>query len=311
MKKIYFLAVSLALGFSANAQITDGFESYPDGPYFGGHWSNWSGASSPDENIVVASDQFSSGAKSGYIGNNGTQDAILLMGTGRNSGTWTLEFDAYIDFGSGGYYNVQQKLADLGVTGNWGNQIYFGMIPEANNVMTPNPGVGRIQDFSDLYHEFTFDEETWFSVAHEINLDTGTIKFYIDGVEVPPSNGDPIAYPGGIGGFLEAADFYSAANFNSMYIDDVKFYEGPIMGVSDVTGATISVYPTVVKDNVNISAKSNITNVAVFNTAGQQVLKSNPNSVSTQVNMSALPAGVYIVKIQAGKETLTKKVVVK
>ncbi|HLV23176.1 MAG TPA: T9SS type A sorting domain-containing protein [Moheibacter sp.] len=310
MKKIYFLALSLMLGFGVNAQIlTDDFESYPLGPYFGGHWSNWSNTSGP-ENIIIADDQSTSGTQSGFIGSDGIQDPVLVLGL-RESGLWTVQFNMYIDFGSTGYFNIQQTIANMGVDGNWANQFYFGIEPIATPAVTP--GIGYVTG-TEFYYPFAYPEEQWFTVKLEVDLSAGTLKMYFDGelVELDPESPDGSIPYGGDQFMMEAMNFYSHSDFssNAYYLDDIVFVEGE-MGVADMTGAAISVYPTVVKDMVNISAKSNISDIAVFNTAGQQVLKSNPNSVSTQVNMTSLPAGVYIVKIQAGKETLTKKVVVK
>ena len=303
MKKIYFLALSLALGFSANAQIADDFESYPEGPYFGGHWSNWSGSSSANENIIISTAQAQSGTKSGLIGGNGIQDAILMLGN-QFSGIWTFEQSLYIPMGSSGYYNFQEDQV-IGADGIWGIETYFAYVapdfPDNNAFMVATDPATETAIY---LAGFDIPFDAWFTMTWVYDMNEGTVTVSMDGTEL--YSGDAYLESFQLGGL----DYFSADPSNQLYLDDISFQEG--MSVSDVTGSTISVYPTVVKDNVNISAKSNITNVAVFNTAGQQVLKSNPtNSVSTQINMSILPAGVYIVKIQAGKETLTKKVVVK
>jgi len=83
------------------------------------------------------------------------------------------------------------------------------------------------------------------------------------------------------------------------------------MGVSDVDRTSISVYPTVVNGSFNVSAKSNISEIAVFNTAGQQVMRIAPQSNSAQVTVNSLPSGVYVVKVMAGKEVKTSKIVIK
>lgn len=56
-------------------------------------------------------------------------------------------------------------------------------------------------------------------------------------------------------------------------------------------------YPNPVKDILNLSYKSAISNVRVVNLLGQEVLKSNFNANDVQVNMSSLSAGAYIVNI--------------
>lgn len=301
MKKIYFLALSLVIGFSANAQLTDNFDSYPLGPYFGGHWTTWSGASGA-ESIIIANDQASSGLQSGYIGNDGVQDAILMLGN-KNSGVWEYEMKLFIEFGLTGYFNFQEDQDPATTGGVWGLSFHFN--DQVNYEDYPDQGI--LYGGDDFFYPFDFPYDEWFTLNFVYDIDANTVVVTLDGTEV--YNGlaglDESPNAPQIGG----VDFFSIHANNSYYVDDVVFTDQ--MGVTDMTGSSISVYPTVVKDNVNISAKGNISNVAVFNTAGQQVLKANPNAQSTQVNMSTLPSGVYIVKIQAGNETLTKKVVVK
>lgn len=296
MKKIYFLAMSLVIGFSANAQLTENFDSYPLGPYFGGNWTTWSGASGA-ENIIIADDQASSGTQSGYIGGDGVQDAVLNFGNVTGT-VWTTQLKVYVDFGATGYFNFQD-VTPIGA-GSWGLQVHIN--DQENWPDNPDQIVVVANDAAVAFAApFTFEEWVTLTFVQDLTANTAIVKM----------NGEIIYEEAAdLEGTLGGMDFFSVSANNSMYIDDIVLVEGEL-GVSDMTGSTIAVYPTVVKDNVNISAKGNISNIAVFNTAGQQVLKSNPNAQSTQINMSALPSGVYIVKIQAGKETLTKKVVVK
>lgn len=308
MKKIYILGLAL-FGLSLNAQLTEGFENYPTGPYFGGHWTNWSGTSNA-ENLLIVDDQASEGTKSGYIGSDLVQDPVLNVGM-KTSGVWTYSMDIYIDFGSSGYYNAQHDLASLGTEGNWAYQAYIGIDPTQTGT-PPAPGMFYLATAGTAY-SFPYSEEQWFNVAIEHDIDNNLIRIYQDGELLSFGTGSDLpfgdnpAFQGKLSGF----NYYSAAATNSMYFDNIKFYQGPL-SVSDAAAtASISVYPTVATDLVNVSAKSNISEVSVFNTAGQQVLKVSPKGTSAQVNVSALPAGVYVVKAVVGKEVKTTKVVVK
>ena len=301
MKKIYFLALSLVLGFSANAQVTENFDSYPLGPYFGGNWTTWSGASGA-ENIIISNDQAASGTQSGYVGNDGVQDAVLMLGN-KSSGVWTYEMKMYIEFGLTGYFNFQEDQDPAATGGVWGLSFHFN--DQVNYADYPDQGI--LYGGDEFFYPFDFPYDQWFTLKYVYDIAANTVVVTLDGTEI--YNGLAGLDESPSAPQLGGVDFFSIHANNSYYVDDIVFSDS--MGVTDMTGSTISVYPTVVKDNVNISAKSNISDIAVFNTAGQQVMKANPNAQSTQVNMSALPSGVYIVKIQAGKETLTKKVVVK
>src|SRR5690606_20296611 len=107
----------------------------------------------------------------------------------------------------------------------------------------------------------------WFTMTFVYDMDEGTVAIDVDGTEI--YNGLSYLDSFQLGG----VDYYSADPTNQLYIDDVMFVEGELMGVSDVNRASVSVYPTVVNDAFNVTAKSNISEIAVFNTAGQQVMK--------------------------------------
>lgn len=303
MKKIYLTAMALSFGLFANAQLTDGFEDYPLGPYFGGHWTNWSMIDN-EENIRVSDDVASEGTQSGFIGGDGLQDAILNVGM-KTSGKWVYSMDMFIDFGSSGYFNAQHDLTKLGQSGNWAYEVYVGTTQDGDL----DPGKIYFVVGQNIF-SFDYTEEEWFNVAIQQDLATNKVKIYKDGDELTFSQEIPFGTNPNFQGKLNGFDFYSASSTNYMFIDNINFYEGEL-GVNDLSVSAISIYPTVVKDVLNVNAKSAISNIAVFNVAGQQVMKLNPNANSAQLNTSSLSKGVYMIKVQTGKETLTKKFVVK
>lgn len=69
------------------------------------------------------------------------------------------------------------------------------------------------------------------------------------------------------------------------------------------------VYPNPVKDVLNISYATEISSVRVINMIGQEVLSKNVNATSSQVDMSQLSAGTYIVNVTLGETIKTLKVV--
>jgi len=73
--------------------------------------------------------------------------------------------------------------------------------------------------------------------------------------------------------------------------------------------ATFVAYPNPVKDILNLSYKTVISNVRVINLLGQEVLNTKTNSNEVQVDMSALTAGAYIVNITVEDTIHTIKVI--
>jgi len=68
-------------------------------------------------------------------------------------------------------------------------------------------------------------------------------------------------------------------------------------------------YPNPVSNVLNVKAQNNISNVAVYNMLGQEVLRTAPNTVASEVDMSNLQTGAYFVKVTIGNATKTIRVI--
>ncbi|QRM90903.1 T9SS type A sorting domain-containing protein [Lacinutrix sp. WUR7] len=68
-------------------------------------------------------------------------------------------------------------------------------------------------------------------------------------------------------------------------------------------------YPNPVSSALVLKAQKDINNIAVYNMLGQEVLRTAPNAVNTEVNMSSLQAGAYFVKVTIGNTTETVRVI--
>ena len=82
-----------------------------------------------------------------------------------------------------------------------------------------------------------------------------------------------------------------------------------VLSNEDFNNNTFTAYPNPVKDILNISYTSEISSVRVINMIGQEVISRNINATSTQVDMSELSAGTYIVNVTVGDSVKTLKVV--
>jgi hypothetical protein len=72
---------------------------------------------------------------------------------------------------------------------------------------------------------------------------------------------------------------------------------------------SFSYYPNPVKDVLNLSYSKNITNVAVYNLLGQEVIVKTVNANQSQIDMSKLSEGTYMVKVTADNQVKTIKVI--
>ena len=83
----------------------------------------------------------------------------------------------------------------------------------------------------------------------------------------------------------------------------------PNLAVDQFDNANFVHYPNPVKDVLNLSYKANIGAVSVFNLLGQQVINKSVNATTSQIDMSHLPNGAYMVKVTADDQVKTIKVV--
>jgi hypothetical protein len=95
---------------------------------------------------------------------------------------------------------------------------------------------------------------------------------------------------------------------NTVRIDEVSITAKPL-SVQDLSQFGFTVYPNPVKDFVNLNAQAPIEKVEIFNLLGQQVLTSDINKTSSQINVSNLTDGVYLMKTYIDGVTGTYKFV--
>jgi len=67
-------------------------------------------------------------------------------------------------------------------------------------------------------------------------------------------------------------------------------------------------FPNPVKNELSIKAASAIQNITVYNMLGQEVLRSQPNTVSNSLSMTSLKTGTYFVNVTINNVTETIKI---
>ncbi|AWI25963.1 T9SS type A sorting domain-containing protein [Flavobacterium pallidum] len=81
------------------------------------------------------------------------------------------------------------------------------------------------------------------------------------------------------------------------------------LGILPNSDDAFRVYPNPVHNVLNLEYAADMSEVAVYNVIGQQVLTKTLNTSSAQVDMSNLASGTYIVKVMADNKVKTIKVV--
>lgn len=229
MLKSLVLAVLIFSFSSISAQIIfEDFDDYAIGSTTGtnaAHWSTWSGNVGGTEDGIVIDDQAFSAPNSMLIAEGEIQDVLLLLGN-KTTGRYLLRWMCYVQGGSSAYYNIQQSETP-GIA--WNLDVFFG----ANAQGDPSTGGNGV--VSQTGTPFTYPEDSWFMVSHDIDLDNNELTLYIDGqlLEQMPFNGN-----------LGAIDFYSINQQNHYFIVDILFTNTPALVTFRVDLGTMTPDPT-------------------------------------------------------------------
>ena len=95
---------------------------------------------------------------------------------------------------------------------------------------------------------------------------------------------------------------------NDFYVDNFQVTSSTL----SVEGTVIegfSLYPNPVNDRLHLTALDNIDELSVYNLLGQEVLRTQPKVLNTQVDMSNLPTGMYVVKVKVGQQLGSYRIV--
>lgn len=79
--------------------------------------------------------------------------------------------------------------------------------------------------------------------------------------------------------------------------------------VDNVNGIQLSIYPNPVSNMLTVISGENINNITLFNSNGREVLNINPNDLYIKLNLTDMPAGIYLLRIKTISGTINKTVV--
>src|SRR5690606_32317610 len=70
------------------------------------------------------------------------------------------------------------------------------------------------------------------------------------------------------------------------------------LSASEFIKENLGYYPNPVQDILNLDASTKVKSITVYDISGRLIMTKNLNSAKSQVNMSVLTPGVYIVKAE-------------
>ncbi len=293
MKKLFiyvFILCLFPLQFNAQTLIFgDDFSTYPLGPLHQGHWTSWSGDPGPEDIEVVLEN---GSQKTGKIGNNQVQDALLLLGD-RVGGQYSLNFLLILPVGNTAYFNFQKFEAP----GNWGLEVYF-------NEDGTSPGQGQIYaDGQSFNSSFTYDaNDPLISIEIDMHLDNETMVLRQNNNEI--YSGDNY-----MNDRWGAMNYYSVNANTTYYLWGVEFYQDAVAGIDDFAEEVFNIYPNPTKEVLTIQSQAIVDTVEIYDIFGKLVISEKPSIVSPSINTNNLASGNYLVKVTIGGASKTVKII--
>ena len=237
--------------------------------------------------------------------------AKLPFGDGTWPAIWTLGKNINED---GGYWDNQYGTVGWPACGELDimehglhptNQVSVAIHTPSSYGSTVNTSIQPLADVANDFH------------VYSMNWSPDQITFLIDGVgfyTYNPAVKNDDTWPfyleqylllniamGGNGGAIDS-------NFSqsSMVIDYVRVYQNTTASTEDVFANKFSVYPNPSSDVLNIRTDEPIEKVELYNTIGQLIVAKK----TTNINISSLKTGIYILKIYSRNRSVIKKVMI-
>jgi beta-glucanase (GH16 family) len=237
--------------------------------------------------------------------------AKLPFGDGTWPAIWTLGKNINED---GGYWDNQYGTVGWPACGELDimehglhptNQVSVAIHTPSSYGSTVNTSIQTLADVANNFH------------VYSMNWSPNQITFLIDGVgfyTYNPAVKNDDTWPfyleqylllniamGGNGGAIDP-------NFSqsSMVIDYVRVYQNTTASTEDVFANKFSVYPNPSSDVLNIRTDEPIEKVELYNTIGQLIVAKK----TTNINISSLKTGIYILKIYSRNRSVIKKVMI-
>jgi hypothetical protein len=96
---------------------------------------------------------------------------------------------------------------------------------------------------------------------------------------------------------------------NAARIDDFTIDAFATLGTATNTLEGFTLYPTIVKEELNFRSQNKVAAITVFNLLGQKVFSGAPNANNSSVNLSNLRPGLYLVKVKSGNSIGSYKII--
>ena len=251
-----------------------------------------------------------------YIYDNGIAEGAWLPGTFENNAPGC-NSNFEVEYGCGILTNDDCEMWNYPSIYNY---LILGETIEANNeyatTSSQMPSCNEVADRQDVWFVFDSGASTTVDVYAESGFNLQLWKSSYDSypvcggqiqVESACNSDSLIDIPVTPDSFY-FVQVWSDTNKRPAGWFDLTVQDGLLSTQEDVfSGFTI--YPNPVKNMLHLQATNSISSIGVYNLLGQQVAKSYPNNMNTEINMESLQSGFYLVEVTIGDQKATYKIV--
>lgn len=139
---------------------------------------------------------------------------------------------------------------------------------------------------------------TWDSISTISNTGETFEFFYVDG-----SHGFYLIENVFLIAFWASSGVIDDTENIDFFIDSLSINIIGYGSIDDFSSKRFTFYPNPSKSFINLSAKENIDTVDLYNSFGQKVKHQTINNLSSQLDISDLPKGIYFMRVNIGDTT--------
>lgn len=97
----------------------------------------------------------------------------------------------------------------------------------------------------------------------------------------------------------------------TVFVDNIYLHDNEVLNVNEFDTTSITAYPNPAQSNWSVTSVEPITQISVFDILGKAVLVENPNNTNVTMDISSLPAGMYLANIATAQGAKTIKLIKK
>ena len=263
-----------------------------------------------------------------YTFDNNTTEGWTVIDADGDGFTWVLGSQCggiYLQDGASLAGSGHNESADLMTSGSYSN--VYGVLTPDNYLVSPLKANYTFIRFYACAQDASYAAEHFgvaLSLASNTNpsdfimLDEWTMTSKGSGVKTDGRGGETrqgtwYEYTVNLDAYAGQEFWLAIRHFNCtdmfmLNVDDIEIAVGD--AVPEYTADFMSIYPNPAKDKVMIASDVTVNEYRIYDVTGAEIMSNKVNSDTFEVNVSAMPAGVYYIRIYADGLIQSKKFVV-